>query len=144
MTLPNFTQAGSKESSLNETDVVPQSGAVSAHSIAVDEPKTQAEKVTVEHEPVLDSPEKKLEERKLGLDHREKELEKRKLAIDDRERKVQVETQMKIEGIERRERELEKRREEFEKERENWPNMPEWKASLKAWLDGNLALLPVA
>ena len=137
MTLPNFTQAGSKESSLNETDVVPQSGAVSAHSIAVDEPKTQAEKVTVEHEPVPDSPEKKLEERKLGLDHREKELEKRKLAIDDIERKAEVETQMKLKEVERRER-------EFEKERENWPNMAEWKASLKAGLDGYLKLLPVA
>ena len=115
-----------------------------ARSIAVDEPKTHAGKVTAEREPVPDGREKKLEERKLALDHREKELEKRKLAIDDRERKVEVETQMKIEGIERRERELEKRREEFEKEKENWPNMPEWKASLKAGLEGYLKLLPVA
>ena len=93
---------------------------------------------------VPNSPEKTLEERKLGLDQREreiesreKELEKRKLAIDDIERKVEVETQMKLKEVERRER-------EFEKERENWPNMAEWKASLKTGLDGYLKLLPVA
>ena len=152
MTLPNFTQAHSslKEGSISETDVVPQLGAVSARSLAVDERRTQVAEVTAEHEPVLDtSPEKKLEERKLALEHRErevesweKELEKRKLAIDDIERKVQVETQMKIEGVERRERELEKRLEEFEKEKENWPNILEWKASIKGWFDDNLALLP--
>ena len=106
----------------------------------MDELKTQFGKVSL----VPDSTEKNLEERNLGLDYREKELEKRKLAIDDRERKLEVETQMKIEEVERRERELEKRREEFEKERENWPNMLEWKASLKAGLEGYLKLLPVA
>ena len=151
MTLPNFTQAHSslKEGSISETDVVPQLGAVSARSLAVDERRTQVAEVTAEREPVPDSPEKNLEERKLALEHRErevesweKELEKRKLAIDDIERKVQVETQMKIEGVERRERELEKRLEEFEKEKENWPNILEWKASIKGWFDDNLALLP--
>ena len=104
---------------------------------AIDEPKTQKERE-------VESLVKELEERKLALERREKEVEDRCRGLDDRERKVQegqVEMQMKIEGVERGERELKERREKFEKERENWPNMVEWKASIRAGLNDYLALL---
>ena len=153
MTLPNLTT--SKEGSLNETDVVPQSVAVPARlgvlnwfgststinsgtgSLgAVDEPKTQVEKVTVERsepepsvpdkeegllkmEKEIESREKELEEKKLGIDQRErevesreKELEERKLGIDQREGEVESrekELEERKLGIDQREREVEDR-----------------------------------
>ena len=148
MTLPNLTQVDSKEGSLNETDVVQQPVAVPARlgvlgwfgstsSInsgtgslgAVDEPKTQVEKVAAEssepERPVPDkeegslkmerevkSREKELEERKLGIDQRErevesreKELEERKLGMDQREKELE---ERKL-AIDEREREVEDR-----------------------------------
>jgi hypothetical protein len=158
---PTSLRSDLKEGTLNETDVVPQSGAVPPLGVLgwfpVGESKTQIEKILAgrsEPEPVPDkeeSREKKLEERKLGIDRQEKDLERREKEVedrsrglDDRERKVQeghVEIQKKIEGVERRERELKERREEFERERENWPDMAEWKASLRAGLNSYLAML---
>jgi uncharacterized protein (DUF3084 family) len=100
---------------------------------------------------------KEFMERKLGLDQREreveireKELDERKLAIDQRQKEAEDrwqeldEMQLKIEAVERREKELNDRREEFEKERESWPDMAEWKSSIKRGLNSYLALLPVA
>ena len=128
-TIPSSPNTGwfGRSSSMNSATGI--LGAVDAN-----EPKTQRERE-------VKSREKELEERKQALDQREKEVEDRTRGLDDRERKAQeglVEMQRKIE---RRERELEERREEFEKEREDWPNMAEWKASIRAGLEGYLALL---
>ena len=139
MTLPNLTQENSKEGSLNETDVVPQPGAVparvgvlggwfgSSSSIssatgslgAVDEPKTQVEKVTAERsepEPVpveKENREKELEERKLGIDQKERDVESREKVLEEREsaidQKEKESDERKI-GIDQRETELEERK----------------------------------
>ena len=134
MTLPNFTQIDSREGSLNETDVqqpaaVPARLGVlgwfgSSSSInsgtgslgAVDEPKTQVEKVTAERsepersvpdkeegslktEKEVESREKELEERKLGVDQKEREVESRAKELEERER-----------GVDQREKESEERK----------------------------------
>ena len=148
MTLPNLTNPKEGSPSRNETDVVPQSVAVPARlgvlnwfgststinsgtgSLgAVDEPKTQVEKVTVERsepepsvpdkeerllkmEKEIESREKELDEKKLGMDRRErevesreKELEDRKLGIDQREKELE---EGKL-AMDQREREVEDR-----------------------------------
>ena len=144
MTLPNLTQADSKEGSLNETDVVvPQPGAVpprlgmlgwfgSSSSVnsgtgsigGVDEPKTQVEKVTAERsepEPVPEKEEGVLKVEK--EESREKELEERKLVIDQREREVEGREKMLEErerGIDQKEKESEEKKIEIDqKEKES-------------------------
>ena len=139
MTLPNLTQIDSREGSLNETDVVPQPGAVparlgvlgwfgSSSSInsgtgsigAVDEAKTQVEKVTAGPEGSVPEKEEGLLKEK-EIESREKELEERKLAIDQRERDVESrekELEKELEerklGIDQREREVESQEKELE------------------------------
>lgn len=133
MTLPNFTQADSREGSLNETDVVQQPGAVPARSGvlnwfgssssinsgtgslgAVDEPKTQVENGTVERSEPEPVPEKEQVSLKMGeVESREKELEERKVGIDQREREVESrgkELEERERGIDQREKESEERK----------------------------------
>ena len=148
MTLPNQTQSDSKEGSLNETDSVSQPGAVpprlgvlgwfgSSSSInsgtgslgVVDEPKSQAEKVTAERSesgPVpekeagsvktgneVDSREKELEEKKLGLDRRERDVESREKVLEERERGIdqkEKESKERERGIDQKEKESEERK----------------------------------
>ena len=131
MTLPNLTQPGSKEGSLNESDgvlqqpvsVPPRLGVLgwfgSSSSInsgtgsvgSADEPKTQTEKVTAERSEPAPVPNK--EEELLKIESREKELEEKKLGIDQREREVESREKVleeREQGIDQKEKESEERK----------------------------------